>query len=172
MKLLTLLLSAAMVSTPALAENLSKTEECSYGLTWEGPGETSILVLQSQEDFDKGDRVVVAITNSIWNLKEDSTISPTDFINDTGEGFVATPMAIDNGFVIGPKYDLFEKVFGSSGGMSISIGKKEIDSLNLTGAYSNFLDFKYCHQLKVDKKRESDRKKEIERRFSKDPFSK
>jgi hypothetical protein len=171
MKKIAIAACLALVSSPAFAVDISQDDKCSYVMSFEGPGSTTLIFSQSQEQFDNGDNVLVIVSNDIWSVKNGDEVGEIKF-DGPDAWFSAQAVGLDHGFglLIDWKYfyDVFDEV---SGGVSIIRKGKAIDQLSLTGMYSDVMKLNSCHASRVAAKAERERKQEIERKWSKDPFA-
>lgn len=159
------------LSTPALAEDVSEEDRCAFVNTFEGPGSTTLTFSQTQKQFDNGDNVLVLVQNDIWSLKEGDEVGEVKF-DGPDAWFSTEALAMTNGFGLLMDWKLFYDVFNEvSGGLAIIRKGKTIDQLSLLATYTDVLALSRCHDKRVVEKAERERKAEIDRKWSADPFA-
>lgn len=165
----------ALISAPASAAwqklDLEKPDSCGYAASFDGSGETTVMMLQSPILFERGVTSFV-VTNENWSLTPETAI--TDEITIKSENFTIAGEArpSDHGFslIISDKA-LSEFAASNPQTVSIMKGKTEISRLD-------FSDFRLAHAMflgcSAPKIREREKRKRLEaldKELPRDPFA-
>lgn len=166
---------AAVVSTQAQAAwqklELKNPNSCGYAASFDGSGETTVMMLQSQILFDKGVTSFL-VTNENWSLTPETVM--TDPMTIKSENFTITGEAIpaDHGFSLAIS-DKTLAEFAASNPLTISIlkGKTEISRLDLSDFQLAHAMFLGCSAPKIKEREKRERLERLEKELPRDPFA-
>jgi opacity protein-like surface antigen len=167
----------AACASPAIAwHKVTATDDansCAIGQTFDGPGNTQVLVVQTSKQFDDG-VIGIAIFNDNWSLKKGDEISESIGLETDGYGIAdAGASALDKGMLItlSPKM-IDEMAQLNPAWMAVSKGKTEIARFNMNGFYVEYLMFDRCIAKKREALANRNRLERLEKNMPKDPFAK
>lgn len=161
------------LSGPSLAWNKIKIDgSCAFGATFDGPGDTTFIVTQNKEDFDRG-FLIVAVSNQNWTIQSGDKLADVMKFSSLEYDFWEDPVAIDKGFALHIKAKTLEE-FAYSHPFDVKIfkGKQVIDSLNFSGFYAEHIMFQACTRPWKEEADEKARMENIIKNIPLDPFAK
>lgn len=164
---------SSLFSAPSYAwDKIKEDGRCGFGQTFEGPGNTTVVISQNREQFDTNE-VMVVIGNDNWSIKVGDTIKDLIKFDAENYAFWAEPYAADRLLILLMPFAHVDG-FADSLPRSVAIykGKEKIDQLNFEGFFGAFVLFEACRSPWLREKATKDRLEALERSLPRDPFAK
>ena len=169
-----LIVSSLFISAPALAwENLSEGNNCQIGQSFDGPGNTILIISQSQDGFDDGDWVMLYLQNKNWSINSGEQLGVIRIENDDGEWVENNAYGGNHSFGLRIPFNEFERIYsGENDSIMVFREGQLIDKLSLSGFSLYYNLFFVCRYKKITAKAEQERLDNIEKNIPRDPFAK